>query len=247
MKKYEHQIAVFLICLLIGFGIVVQARITDGQKLYVSPGVISDYGANIESEKMTAGYINEMYKEGMMKLDLYNQIYDETNRKDVNDMKESLESELDKLRILNGTERVEGPGVIVTVDDGTRALLDGESINNLLVHDSDILLVLNELRRAGAEALSVNGQRILPTTSINCSGYTVRINGTTYARPFMIKAIGNGRRMADCLLAPEGVANSLKDWGIQFQVRLTDHIIIDAYEAEPEFRYMTKKEGEDKN
>lgn len=247
MKKYEHQIAVFLICLLIGFGIVVQARVTDGQKLYVSPGVIGDYKANIQSEKMTTGYIREMYKEGQMKLELYNQIYDETNRKNVNDMKESMSSELEKLKILNGTERVKGSGVIVTVDDGTRALLDGETVNNVLVHDSDLLQIINELKRAGAEAVSVNGQRILPTTSINCSGYTVRINGIAYARPFTIKAIGNGRRMADTLLAAEGVGNSLKEWGIQFQVRLTDDIIIDAAESGPTYKYMKKKEGEGKN
>ncbi|WP_312353212.1 DUF881 domain-containing protein, partial [Aminipila sp.] len=89
--------------------------------------------------------------------------------------------------------------------------------------------------------------RITANTAISCSGYTVRINGEVYARPFKIRAIGDGKRMAAALVDPDGYGTSLKNWGVQFEVRLKDDITIDAVSKNYIYRYMNKLQGEVKN
>jgi len=109
----------------------------------------------------------------------------------------------------------------------------------------DILTVINELNRSGAEVLSVNGQRVANTTSISCSGYTIRINGQFFARPFEIRAIGDSKRMAAALIGPDGYGTLLKDYGVVFKITISDDLTISKYPEEQTYKYMTKvKEGE---
>jgi uncharacterized protein YlxW (UPF0749 family) len=157
-----------------------------------------------------------------------------------------MQSERANLEMANGLTDVHGPGVIVTVDDATRDLFENEDINNVLVHDSDILIIINDLRRNGAEAISVNGQRIIDKSSISCSGYTIRINGVTYARPFEIRAIGDAKRMASALVSPEGYGTSLKQWGIQFEVAVSDDITIGRYNGSLNiYNYARETKGDE--
>jgi uncharacterized protein YlxW (UPF0749 family) len=113
-----------------------------------------------------------------------------------------------------------------------------ENPNDILVHDADLLLIINELKTAGAEVISINGQRIVDESSISCSGYTVRINGQFHARPFIIRAIGDGSRMSAALIGPGGYGTLLKDWGLVFKVTLSDQINIPAYTENRFYKYM---------
>jgi len=140
--------------------------------------------------------------------------------------------------MFSGAMELRGPGVIITIDDGVRPLFEGEDINNILVHDADILIIINDLKKNGAEAISVNGERLVETSSVICSGYTVEINGVRYARPFMIRAIGDGNRMASSLIGPEGYGTSLKGWGVLFEIELSDEVFIPAYTREKIYKYM---------
>ena len=75
----------------------------------------------------------------------------------------SMKQELDYLTLLSGTKDVKGEGIIITLNDGVKTSVDNNS--DVLVHDSDVLTVVNELKAAGAEAISVNGQRIIATSA----------------------------------------------------------------------------------
>ena len=99
------------------------------------------------------------------------------------------------------------------------------------------------MNSSGAEAISVNGQRIAGNTSVSCAGYTVRINGRTYARPFVIQAIGDSSRMTDRLIGIGGYGKELQDWGVQFAIQSSSHITISGLEQEPEFLYMKAVKG----
>ena len=66
-----------------------------------------------------------------------------------------------------------------------------EDINDYVVHDEDLRSVVNELYNAGAEAISINGQRLVNTSAITCSGTVITINGIKLNSPFVISAIGN--------------------------------------------------------
>jgi uncharacterized protein YlxW (UPF0749 family) len=109
----------------------------------------------------------------------------------------------------------------------------------------DILTIINELNRSGAEVLAVNGQRIVNDTSISCSGYTIRINDQFFARPFEIKAIGDSKRMAAVLIGPEGYGTLLQDYGVIFKVTIKDDMTIPKYSEEQSYEYMTKAKEEE--
>ncbi len=236
------KIATFVVCILIGVGFACQMKISDGNLLYISPQTIEDYKTNIESEKKEIEKLRLLIEENDAKLDVYKAAAEQD--KEAGELLEKqMKTDLENFMIASGAMKVKGAGVEIVIDDGTRELFLGEDINNLLVHDSDINMIINELKRCGAEAISVNGQRITPYSAISCSGYTVRINGEVYARPFKIKAIGDGKRMAATLIGAGGYGASLKEWGIQFEVRTKDDIVIDAVGKEKYFIYMDKVQG----
>lgn len=233
MKK--RIILIFIICFIVGFLISVSAKLTDGQHLFVSPNVISDLKTTIESEKNDLESLSKLVtttKEDLSKL--------QNNNISDNTFKNQISKELDNYKLVSGGLNVKGEGVIVTIDDGTRALQEGEDPNNVLVHDADLLIVLDELKTAGAEAISVNGQRFVNTSEIACSGYTVRINNQLFARPFIIQAIGDSKRMAAVLVAPESYGTLLKDYGLTFKVKISDDISISKFSEGFNFKYMVK-------
>lgn len=222
--KRRTIIIIFTISLLVGMGIVMQSRVTNGLMLYVAPSTVQDYKTMAEGEQQNLENIQGRIADANEKLQNYEDNLDNQENQDIID---NINDEYMKYGIFSGRLSVAGPGVILTVDDGNRELFLGEDINNVLVHDEDIFIIINELKRAGAEAISVNGQRILHDTSISCSGYTVRINGVTYARPFEIQAIGDARKMTSMLLGPEGYGTYLKEWGVIFKIKTADEIVIE--------------------
>lgn len=238
----KRNVSAFAVALVIGIMFVVQARASGGEKIYTSRKAVTDCETMIASEQATTENIKQQIKEAELLLAEYEN--DKFNEEE-NVVESNIRDEWTKYSILAGACDVKGPGVEITVDDGKRDLYAGEDINNLLVHDIDILMIINELKHSGAEAISVNGQRIVDSTSINCSGWTVRINGQTYARPFVIKAIGNGRRMVANLLSENGYGTSLREWGVIFTVEIADEIEIAAYSGSENFVYA-KEKGEEK-
>lgn len=231
----------FIICLAVGFSFVVQARINNGQQLYVSAKTITDYETTIKTETEDMDRIGTLIAETQKKLEEYEALAENEN----DELKDKLLEEHDYYRMISGNTPVHGEGVVVLVDDGTRALYEGEDPNAVLVHDMDILTIINELNRSGAEVLSVNGQRILNDTSISCSGYTIRINEQFFARPFEIRAIGDSKRMAAALIGPEGYGTLLQDYGVIFRLTIRDDLTIPKYSESQTYHYMTKVKEEE--
>lgn len=244
--KTKFAIFFFIACIFIGIGLALQIKISDGQRLYVSAKSIDDYKVAIKGEKKEYEKLKGILYDTRKKIELYEKTQ-AGHTKQERIIKEKFADEVESFKLASGAQKIFGPGVEVTIDDATRELLEGEDINNLLVHDTDILMIINELNRCGAEAISVNGQRITPRTAVVCSGYTVRINGEVYARPFKIKAIGDPNRMAAALVAKEGYGAALKEWGVQFEVKISDEIVIEPIGAEALNIYMKKVKGEEKN
>lgn len=234
----RRNVFIFLLCLLVGFGIVLQDRVTEGQMLYVSAKTITDFETTIESERLAIEKTRQLIDEAQDRLALFEQEGTEENQ----ELIDKLVAERDLYSMYSAAVDLKGPGVIINIDDGTRELFEGEDLNNILVHDADILLIINDLKNNGAEAITVNGERLVANSSVICSGYTVEINGVRYARPFVIKAIGDGKRMASSLIGPAGYGTSLKNWGVLFELELSDTIVIPAYAQDLRYRYTNKVE-----
>ena len=124
-----------------------------------------------------------------------------------------------------GLAEVTGPGVIITVADSD---IDSNSVvdaTDFIIHDTDILKIVNELKNAGAEAISVNDQRVVPTTSIECGGNIITINGQKIGSPFTIKAIGLPENLAN-LNRAGGYLSYMKNASIGVDLKKSNNILV---------------------
>lgn len=149
-----------------------------------------------------------------------------------------LKEQLDRARILAGVTELRGPGVEVTLNDSNIALKPGENPNLYVLHDEDVLRVLNEIKAAGAEALSLNGERILASTEVRCIGPTIVLNkDKRLAPPFVITAIGDPNTLESSIKMKGGVAEILQFWGIQVGVKKMNQVTVPAYSGGLKYDY----------
>lgn len=150
---------------------------------------------------------------------------------------EFYNKELKKVNIYAGTVEMQGPGVSVVIDDSKVAAKPGDNPNLYLIHDDDLLKVINELKAAGAEAISINNQRIIATSEIRCAGPTVSVNNVRSSPPYTIKAIGDPQSLDAALKMRGGVIETLKFWGIQVQTKKEEKLVVPAYKGSFSFDY----------
>jgi uncharacterized protein YlxW (UPF0749 family) len=149
-----------------------------------------------------------------------------------------LKEQLDRARILAGVTELSGSGVEVTLNDSNVNLKPGENPNLYVLHDEDVLRVLNEIRAAGAEAISLNGERILANTEVRCTGPTIVLNrDKRLAPPYVITAIGNPDTLEGSIKMKGGVAETLQFWGIQVGVKKMSQVTVPAYSGGIKFDY----------
>lgn len=157
---------------------------------------------------------------------------------------EALKAELDKLEMEAGLTDLEGPGVMVSLRDSSAANVTGDE-SVYLIHDNDLLSVVNELRDAGAEAISLNGERLLATSEIRCAGSVVIVNGRRYTAPFVFNAIGDPATLYNALTMRGGVVDVLSQWKIEVKVTASEKLTVPRYSGVLEFRYAVPTAAED--
>ncbi len=136
------------------------------------------------------------------------------------------------VEILAGTIDLEGPGVTITLQETPEALAAKTRLA-----DEDIWRVLNELFTAGAEAVSVNGQRISSVTGVRNVGNRILVNQTMIASPVEILAIGDPTVLEASLKLRGGVIDYLGRWGVKVSVSKGDAIRVTALRTTPTFRF----------
>ena len=134
---------------------------------------------------------------------------------------------------LLGVTNLKGPGLIITLKDDPNAsrknLSPIDDVSNHIIHDSDLRAVVNALKNAGAEAISINGQRVVFPTAINCVGNVIKVNQEKVGTPFEILAIGFPERMDNALTMPGGYLEILEEYGIVVTVKRSDEVKIPKY------------------
>jgi uncharacterized protein YlxW (UPF0749 family) len=122
---------------------------------------------------------------------------------------QAAQQRADRLRGPSGLRAVHGPGVTITLDDAPDSALaavgDGD-VSQLLVHQQDIQAVANALWAGGAEAMTIQGKRVVATTGIKCVGNTVVLHGVPYSPPYRISAIGPIDQMRSAVYADGHIA-----------------------------------------
>ncbi len=139
-----------------------------------------------------------------------------------------LVQQLDQARAEAGLTPVAGPGVEVVMSEPP----GGPGSQGIFaIHDTDVLSILNELRAAGAYALSINGQRVVATTEVREAGSIFSINNTPSAPPFTILALGNATTLRQALLLRGGVVDTLQAVGIGIKIRTSKALSVPAYQG----------------
>ena len=107
-----------------------------------------------------------------------------------------------------GLGKVSGAGLWISMADAPTALANTTKLdpNLFVVHQQDIQAVVNALWAGGAQAITIQGQRVVSTTGIKCSGSTVLLGGVPYPEPFVIQAVGDPTKLTSALDASESVA-----------------------------------------
>jgi uncharacterized protein YlxW (UPF0749 family) len=231
-KIRQGRWSIACVCLVLGFMVAVQLRTTEDMKENVSYQRIEEISArllNTEQER-------DSLKEELSAL----------RKQKAAELKGSISQEV-SLRA--GLTPVEGEGVIVRLEDSNATAKAGENPNLYVIHDDDLLKVINELRAAGAEAISINGQRLIGTSEIRCAGPTLSVNNVRSAPPFEIRAIGDSKSLEGAIKMRGGVAETLKVWGIKLDVSVSQSVYVPAYKGAVAHTYAhaaEEKEGESK-
>lgn len=149
-----------------------------------------------------------------------------------------LEESIKDKNLALGLTEVTGTGIKVVLNDGNASAITNPFINvsDLLVHDGDLINVINELFNAGAEAVSVNGQRIVSTTAVECDGNVIKVNGTKIGAPFELTAIGYPEQLAG-IGRPGGTIELLESRGVIVTLNKQNSVTIPKYSGTIKFNY----------
>jgi len=158
----------------------------------------------------------------------------------------NLQDQIKQQDALAGFTEVQGPGLVISLDDNRKDAQSAESLDpgqynpdDYLIHDRHLLYIVNDLRAAGAEAISINDQRIVTTTEIRCAGTTILVNSTRLAPPYIIRVIGNPDDLTGVLESPENEYNILKMAGFPVSFESSQAILIPAFKGSYQFSYAT--------
>ncbi len=157
-----------------------------------------------------------------------------------------IESDLKLNKAKAGYTKLEGPGIEIIMFDNL--LLDNNviSYNDDIIHDVDILNIINDLKVAGAEAISINEERLTSSSEIKCGGPIIRVNGRSLGAPFTIKAIGDPKVLMAAVNAPGTYGETLKTiYGIGLEPYIVDKLIIPSYKGIFAFNYAKPMEEGD--
>lgn len=191
-----------LVCMVAGGMIVVSAMNARGTDLRPSRNtdLISLVQAQSERNAELADRVTELRGE-----------VDELSRGS-NEADPALAERLERSSMQAAMTSVQGPGMEVTLDDAPLSVAaDGVDEDLLIVHQQDIQAVVNALWSGGAEAMTIQGQRVISTTGIKCVGNTVVLHGIPYSPPYQIQVIGEPNRLAAALASSEYV-NIYRQW-----------------------------------
>ena len=140
-------------------------------------------------------------------------------------------------RLSAGLVALRGPGMRVELADSTEADSPSGDVNDLVIHSGDVQAAVNALWRSGAEAISVNGERLVGTSAVLCVGNTLLLNGTVHSPPYVISALGADRNKFEADALVQRLHGDAKSFGLKFSVRSLNAVTIAAYDGSTTPKY----------
>lgn len=136
---------------------------------------------------------------------------------------------LREVQIWAGTTAMSGPGLEVRLSDSAEAKASESDRESLSVQDADLQLVVNALWAAGAEAIAVNGQRLVATSPIRAAGETITVNFRPLVPPYKVEVIGADKKLFERSEVAQRFRQWVEDYGLGFAVKHKSKIVVPAY------------------
>ena len=243
MNKKQISITLGIMCFVLTLAIAIQIRTMNSANSTASQNLSNNsLRENVLKWKEKYDNISEKLKEAEKKLEV---VREQAAKNDKTSS--TKEEELKKYNTILGLTNVKGSGIVIELEDGKfdNTILSIESSSDLLVHNDDLLSLVNELRNAGAEAIEINGQRIINNSSITCEGNIIKINGERIGSPFTIKAIGGSQGLLYGQITRAGsYLELMSNRGVKVkEVKQLDDISISKYSGTISFKYIKELNG----
>ena len=228
MKKKGIGITLGIMCFVLVYGLLVQIRTVEKSdsaalKTYTEDQLRTEvlkwkdkyddaYQKSEDNEKLLEEYRNATAESG--------------------DLNNIIKEELNKANSALGLNSVKGKGIVLTLDD------TDTSVVKVPISDAELLVVVNELKAAVAEAISINDQRIITTSEIRAIGIReMVVNSETILSPYTIKAIGNPETLESALKIKTGMVEKLRESEIAVDIKVLDDVNIAKYNGIIQFEY----------
>jgi uncharacterized protein YlxW (UPF0749 family) len=221
--RFDKKANILILALLIGLLLSLQMKNDAKTYAFININTVATLSNELDATKKDIVGLKALIRSSGNELNRYEMLKDNDE-----DMQAFLRDEIFKTKAVAGYTNVIGEGILVRLADNLEETQ--RNINFDLVHDVDIAMILNDLINSGAEAISINGKRILSKTEIICIGPLIRINGEGVGAPFIIKAIGNKDQLFAALNAPHTYAYNLREsYGLEIETMKSDFILIPKY------------------
>ncbi len=237
MKNKSAQISIALVCLVLGVLLAIQFKATENYQTDLIPERINELTQKLNTVTEQRDALGEEVLSLRDKL---------IHVRETDKAMKDLQDELQKMQMAAGTIPVEGPGVAVSLNDSKLNLQPGDNANYSIVHDTDLLAIINELKASGAEAIAINGERLTAMSEIRCAGTLILVNWTKIGPPFLIEAIGDPDMLQSGLLLNGGYLTTLKFLGLQASVQKSQNIKLPAYSGPMKITYAVPSQYKEK-
>lgn len=224
MSKRKIAIILAIMCFIIVAAILIQIRTIEGINSPVSKGVADD---DLRDEVLKWKDKYDTSASNLEKAEKkLEKVRQKATRNDENFS--SKEKSIKKYNTILGLTDVNGEGVTINIlakqlDEGVKEYLDN---------------IINELKNAGAESISINNQRLIWSSVISCEGNIIKVNQEKIESPFIINAIGDTRLLYGALVRPGGYIELLNSNGIKAEVAKSTNIQIPKYNRLIDFEHL---------
>jgi len=235
---WKAQIALGVVCAVLTFAIAIQIpSVNQNTKSEVNKTSqrIEELQLELGKEIKNNKDLTEQYQLAQSELAQYRE-----SAANNSDAAKVMLEQLTRSEMLSGLTAVEGAGIIVTIADSTAEQMPGETIAEkemLIIHDSDLRMTISELAAAGAEAYSINGERIISTTPIRCVGPVITVNEKKMAPPYVITVIGDPKTLEAAVNMRGGLKDMFESVGNICTVSTHERLVVPAYNRAIKFDY----------
>ncbi len=236
-KRVVAAITLGIVCFVLTIAIFVQIKTTNNSNSTVAQ-TMEENDLRDQVLRMKEKYDN-IYAELQNATKKLEQVRENATKDDSEAKAKQEELRLNNMLLCQSD--MTGEGVIITLKDGTTNnsdVLSSLTATDVIVHNSDLLQIVNDLKNAGAEAISINGERIVQTSSITCEGIIIKINNKKLGSPYVIKAIGSAATLETSLSIPDGYLDIMKNDGVIVDIKKSDGLTVEKYDGVITTKYL---------